>query len=241
MCHCAATLNDGEIPIHDLLMVQAASGVTGQESVDELIREGLWDVVCNDVTNAVTAYRVHDYLEYNPPSARVFDSRAKTKERVDKWRKSNGNGVTNGVTNGVSNGTCNAAPVPVPVPLPDPVPVQEKKDPPLPPGGGKRVRRVSTASESFEKFYAAYPRHTARGAAEKAWPGDEHLPAILAALEWQAPEFRTRPYDKVPHPATWLNGERWKDEKPTQPSFQAPSRQYGAPQLILQTLGKLDD
>jgi hypothetical protein len=90
-----------------------------------------------------------------------------------------------------------------------------QKDPPLPPVGGKRARK-GCASEAFEKFYQAYPRHTARASAEKAWPGDEYLPAILSALEWQAPEFRTREFDKVPHPATWLNGKRWTDEKPTQ-------------------------
>jgi hypothetical protein len=95
------------------------------------------------------------------------------------------------------------------------VPSVPKEDPPLPPVGGKRARK-GCASEAFEKFYQAYPRHTARASAEKAWPGDEYLPAILSALEWQAPEFRTREFDKVPHPATWLNGKRWTDEKPTQ-------------------------
>lgn len=129
MCHCAATLNDGEIPLQDVIMVQAACGVLDQSAIQELVREGLWDPIivdCNGVTNAVsnavtdvvTGYRVHDFLEYNPPSERVKANREATKARVDKWRKSNCNGVTNAVTNAVSNGPCNTAPLPLPLPLP---------------------------------------------------------------------------------------------------------------------------
>lgn len=135
MCHCAAALSDGLIPLGDLLMVQAACGVTDARSVAELVEVGLWDedfergnVVGNGVTNAVTGYRVHDYLEYNPPSARVIANREATKVRVDKYRKSLSNGVTNAATNAVSNGHCNIAPVPVPVPVFLPEPVQEKKE-----------------------------------------------------------------------------------------------------------------
>lgn len=133
MCHCAAALNDGEIPIHDVVMVQAAAGVMSTSAIDELVRVGLWDPIfdecngnSNGVGNAVTGYRVHDYLEYNPPSAKVEESREKTRARVEKYRKSKGNGVSNGVTTTVTNGVSNAAPVPVPVPVPDPRPVQSE-------------------------------------------------------------------------------------------------------------------
>ena len=35
--------------------------------------------------------------------------------------------------------------------------------------------------------------------------------AVMAGLCAQMPEFSTRAPDKVPHPATWLNGTEWKD------------------------------
>jgi hypothetical protein len=96
---------------------------------------------------------------------------------------------------------------------------------------GNKERSPATRAESagFVEFYTAYPRHVARAAAWKAWPGDNLLPTIMAALEWQAQEMRTRPADKIPHPATWLNGKRWEDERPvaqqqTQP-FRWPNAQ----------------
>lgn len=68
----------------------------------------------------------------------------------------------------------------------------------------------------FDRFWAAYPRKTAKKDAVKAWGkigADEKLLAvILAAIEkqkagrqWSDPEY-------IPHPATWLNGRRWEDE-----------------------------
>jgi hypothetical protein len=205
MCHCAAALNDGEFPVSDLPLIQAMAGVLDVEAVNQLAEAGLWDVLRGDPCNAVTGYRVHDFLEYNPPAARVLAARKATAERVAKWRGLQCNAVTGPVTNGVSNGTCNTAPPsPVPRPLPGPVP-RRKRSPAAP-----------VVSVAFAKFWEAYPRKVAKGAALKAWPGDDMLPAILAALEWQAPEFRSRPADKVPHAGTWLNGKRWEDEKPSQ-------------------------
>lgn len=41
----------------------------------------------------------------------------------------------------------------------------------------------------------------------KASPG-----VILAALEQQRPGLLTRPSDRIPYPATWLNAENWLNE-----------------------------
>lgn len=85
-----------------------------------------------------------------------------------------------------------------------------------PEGVGKtRVRKPSNpplTSPGFAAFWAAYPRKTGKGHAIKAWPGDEYLPAILAALEWQVPTWRDP--DFIKHPATWLHARCWEDEKP---------------------------
>ena len=67
--------------------------------------------------------------------------------------------------------------------------------------------------EKFDIFWAAYPRKTAKGTAEKSWkkikPDEQLLEEILAAvakqkLTWTDPKF-------IPHPATWLNAKRWLD------------------------------
>ena len=61
----------------------------------------------------------------------------------------------------------------------------------------------------------AYPKKTAKGQAMKAWPGDDLLPAILAALTWQVPTWDP---NFTKNPATWLNARCWEDEK-SQPSL----------------------
>jgi hypothetical protein len=84
------------------------------------------------------------------------------------------------------------------------------------PARAKRKKRQETAA--FVAFYTAYPRHVARGAAWRMWvsEGCEVLASeIMAALVWQVPQvFAKAPKDKVPHPASWLHGGRWTDEKP---------------------------
>lgn len=68
----------------------------------------------------------------------------------------------------------------------------------------------------FERFYEAYPRKRARGAAEKAFaklgPDDAEVELMRNAIarlqqagEWVDPKF-------IPHPASWLNAKGWLDQ-----------------------------
>lgn len=73
----------------------------------------------------------------------------------------------------------------------------------------------------FDDFYAAYPRHVARGDAEKAWKEATKKtdPAVIVAA---ARAFAERRQDEDPkftaYPATWLRAQRWLDEPdPPQP------------------------
>lgn len=74
----------------------------------------------------------------------------------------------------------------------------------------------------FERFWAAYPRKTAKRNALKAFEKlnvtEALLTEMLAALDWQRQsEGWTKDGGQfIPHPATWLNGRRWEDEKPAQ-------------------------
>ena len=70
---------------------------------------------------------------------------------------------------------------------------------------------------SFDLFWQNYPRHVAKKDAQKAWaqiaPSDELALLIASAAALQAhTNFKLRPKDKIPYPATWLRGERWEDE-----------------------------
>ena len=71
----------------------------------------------------------------------------------------------------------------------------------------------SDTEQAFEQFWSAYPRKTAKGSARGAFRKaltKSTLPSILAALERQKPQWSDPNF--IPHPATWLNAERWLDE-----------------------------
>lgn len=73
----------------------------------------------------------------------------------------------------------------------------------------------------FEEFYAAYPRKVGRRAAANAFRAaikrasiDEIIAGLRCATFSADPQFR-------PHPATWLNQDRWLDD-PTPPPAPSP-------------------
>lgn len=82
------------------------------------------------------------------------------------------------------------------------------------------------ALAGFTEFYAAYPKKVARPKAEKSWnriaPDGALLEKILTAVQAQREsELWTKDEGKfIPHPATWLNDQRWNDEV----SMPAPQR-----------------
>lgn len=86
---------------------------------------------------------------------------------------------------------------------------QRKKDSPLatlaPSAGAEDAR-------DFEAFWSAYPRKVGRGTAIKAFaaacrkaPAETIIAAVQQAIWSPNPRF-------IPHPTTWLHGERWTDE-----------------------------
>ena len=69
---------------------------------------------------------------------------------------------------------------------------------------------------AFEQFWEAYPNKKDKKKAAKAFAKikPDQLPAILEAIaEQKASDQWQRGF--IPHPTTWLNGERWQDETPT--------------------------
>lgn len=107
-----------------------------------------------------------------------------------------------------------ASPAPLSRPLSPRTPLTPTHSPP------ECVSTRGRADADFERFWDAYPRKTEKVTARKAFPkavGKASVETMIAALA------RQREWDQwrrgiVPHPATWLNRERWTDADPeTQP------------------------
>lgn len=74
----------------------------------------------------------------------------------------------------------------------------------------------------WDEFWEAYPRHTAKQAALKAWKRLKPSPKLVEAILESLKRFKGGPWrnkwgglvemDFIPHPASWLNGRRWEDE-----------------------------
>src|SRR5690348_1201909 len=81
-------------------------------------------------------------------------------------------------------------------------------------------KMVDEADPGFVRFWNAYPRRVSKKDARKAWaalnPSPETVDRMIAALEWQVPlnKWDGAKLDYAPYPASWLNAERWTDERP---------------------------
>ena len=82
-------------------------------------------------------------------------------------------------------------------------------------GKKERNKRNNTYTESFEIFWKEYPNRVGKPDAMKKYKKQEHSD-IMDWLErwkefWDYSETEPR---FIPHPATWLNQERYKDNPP---------------------------
>lgn len=114
------------------------------------------------------------------------------------------------------------------VPEKNPIPIENNNlktnTPYNPPEGDGAAGKKKTKDRSqpgwkperFEGFYEFYPVHKNRVAAVRAWdklrPSDELINTIARALKAQKASDDWQRGIGIPHPATWLNGQRWKDE-----------------------------
>lgn len=82
----------------------------------------------------------------------------------------------------------------------------------------------------FEEFWAAYPRKVAKAVARKSFARlteQQQLDACKAINKhityWKTKETEL---EFVPHPATWLNQERWEDELVIEPKKEKISKEW---------------
>ena len=83
-------------------------------------------------------------------------------------------------------------------------------------GKGISREREETAA-AFATFWDIYPRKTDRKKALAAWmrhvkPGQCQQILDAIALQKQTQQWKGDGGKFIPHPTTWLNGERWRDE-----------------------------
>lgn len=85
--------------------------------------------------------------------------------------------------------------------------------------GKKASPSAAPDATGFDRFWSAYPRKVAKPSAVRAFKAAKiengSLEAVLAALEAQkrSPEWAKEGGRFIPHPATWLNGRRWEDQR----------------------------
>jgi hypothetical protein len=99
--------------------------------------------------------------------------------------------------------------------------------------------------DPFDEWWALYPRKEAKVVARRAW--SKATPKInklgLAELMDRTRAFAEhvvdREKDKIAHPATWLNGERWNDELPNRSQTDG-QRPTGADRAIDRSNARLD-
>ena len=84
-----------------------------------------------------------------------------------------------------------------------------------------KQKKESEEAPFFQEFWNIYPRKEAKVNARKAFkrinPSEEEFKIILSALEKKIKSHDWKKEDGhfIPHPASWLNGERWLDEVKT--------------------------
>ena len=99
---------------------------------------------------------------------------------------------------------------------PDNPPVVINND--IPQGDGAKANDPD--KPAFETFWSAYPRHTNKATARKAWEKlrltSQEYASLLRAIEVQkqSPQWQRDDGQYIPHPSTWLNQRRWEDELP---------------------------
>lgn len=89
---------------------------------------------------------------------------------------------------------------------------------------------VGQGNPLFDSFWKAYPRKSNKGFAKKVFDklkvDQDLLNKMLQALAVQTRTvWKDKDQQYIPHPSTWLNGERWEDEITVDQAMSAADRE----------------
>lgn len=212
---CADHLTDGFIPDY----VAQSFDSQCERHANALVRVGLWEV---SQRNGDSGWSFHGWNDpgRQPTASQVQTARESNAARQKRFRDTH-NGVTDAVTE-TSEETSNAVTDPL-VTAPhtyihtyNQTNNQTEPQSKTPPAASPRVGK-SASPDRFDEFWNIYPRREAKAAARKAWTsaikrGDTDK-ILAAAASYRDDPRRQRADPKfTPHPATWLNQDRWDDE-----------------------------
>lgn len=222
LAFCADVLSDGFISDRQVIRFVGVGMFDAIDRADRLVSVGLWERVEG-------GYRVRSWLDWNRSRAEITDTMAK-----DRQRKTRSATVSD--SNRPDPDPPNGGGQPA-----DRIPngIQTEAEPPSersPEGIRPRARtplhsttepkKTSATADAaaarrarFDEFWSLYPRRVKKQEAVKAWEtvvvkAKRDPDLVLAALRaqlvrWQAERKETQ---FIPHPPTWLRGERWADE-----------------------------
>ena len=105
----------------------------------------------------------------------------------------------------------------------DKEPAEPAKEPKKAPTAAQQAKKdkakadKAAREEMFEEFWELYPRRVKRKRANQRWHtmkvNEEMHKEIMGGLKkYLATEWKDEKMGYIPHPSTWLNQERWKDE-----------------------------
>ena len=72
--------------------------------------------------------------------------------------------------------------------------------------------------QEFEDFWGLYPRKVGRGSALRAYRAARKKAGAQTLADRLRQTIFSDETEFIPHPATWLNGERWLDESGGRPT-----------------------
>ncbi|MET9262358.1 hypothetical protein [Amycolatopsis sp. NPDC004079] len=222
----SANLTDGFVPDYVLPRLDA----DGPAYAEKLAAVGLW-------RRTRGGFLFHDWADYNPNSDDAQRKRKAARERMRNLRAQRrassiiAGHDENGSREPPANTSRTFAARSPHVRNPDPVP-ESSPDGELsssPPTRRRAEPKTSRGDPAFQEFYAAYPKHVGRKAAESAWQralrsGGEP-DAMIAGAKRYAEERAGENPQYTKHPATWLNQGCWEDDpSPPRPRADADAR-----------------
>lgn len=209
---CSSFPSDGEVPAD---MLAYLGGTPAEAKI--LVEVGLW----NETSGG---FSFHEWAERNPDSASTRAALAKKSEGGRRGNHTKWHVKRNVLVPGCEfcesddrSHTDSDSDRSTTRPVPVPVPIRERTSPAVP--------------DTFDSWWASWPRKEARAKAQTAY--GKALKSIdadkLARLtaEW----FEARPDLEprfIPLAASWLNARRWEDERPTS----APTTHQASPRYL---------